>query len=42
MFAAMVRAGDLSRLTPIKEQLPDDFAWEKIKIVVAKVQRIRL
>ena len=42
VFAAMVRAGDLSRLTPIKEQLPDDFAWEKIKIVVAKVQRIRL
>ena len=42
VFEAMAKAGDLSKLTPIKEQLPEDFEWEKIKIVVAKVQRIRL
>ncbi len=42
VLGAMSRAGDLSRLMPIKEQLPDDFAWEKIKIVVAKIQRIRI
>ena len=42
VFEAMSKAEDLSKLTPIKEQLPEDFEWEKIKIVVAKVQRIRL
>ncbi|OIO48446.1 MAG: hypothetical protein AUJ34_03160 [Parcubacteria group bacterium CG1_02_41_12] len=42
VFEAMARAGDLSKLTPIKEQLPEDFEWEKIKIVVGKVKRIRI
>ena len=42
VLAALARAHDLSKLTPIKEQLPDDFPWEKIKMVIAKIQRIRL
>ena len=42
VFEAMGKVDDLSKLTPIKEQLPEDFEWEKIKIVVAKIQRIRL
>jgi ATP-dependent DNA helicase RecQ len=42
VFEAMGKAEDLSKLTPIKEQLPEDFEWDKIKIVIAKIQRIKL
>ncbi|OJI07599.1 hypothetical protein BK004_00730 [bacterium CG10_46_32] len=42
VFEAMGKAESLEKLTPIKEQLPENFEWEKIKIVVAKIQRIQI
>ena len=42
VFEAMAKADNLDKLTPIKEQLPEDFEWDKIKIVIAKIQRIKL
>lgn len=39
---AMVQAEDYQYLSSIKKQLPEDFSWDKIKIVVAKLRRIQL
>jgi len=42
VFEAMGKVEDLDKLTPIKEHLPEDFEWDKIKIVIAKVKRIKI
>lgn len=39
---AMAKVEDYQRLSPIKEHLPEDISYEKIKLVVAKIQRIKL
>ncbi|MDP6571330.1 MAG: RecQ family ATP-dependent DNA helicase [Patescibacteria group bacterium] len=42
VLTAMAKSDDYTRLTPIKEHLPEDFSWEKIRLVIAKIQRIFL
>ncbi len=40
VLTAMAKADDYTKLTPIKEHLPEDFSWEKIRMVIAKIHRI--
>lgn len=42
VIKAMAKAEDYTRLSPIKSELPDDITWEHIRMVIAKIQRIRL
>jgi hypothetical protein len=42
VLTAMAKADDYTKLTPIKEHLPEDFSWEKIRMVIAKIHRILL
>lgn len=42
VLSAMAKAEDYHYLSSIKKQLPEDFSWDKIKIVVAKLRRINL
>ncbi|MEK7158961.1 MAG: RecQ family ATP-dependent DNA helicase [Patescibacteria group bacterium] len=42
ILAALATAGDDLKLKPIKEKLPETISYEKIKLVIAKVQRVRL
>ena len=42
ILQAMSRAEDITRLAQIKEQLPESITYEQIKVVVAKIQRVKL
>lgn len=42
ILRAMSRAKNYQRLKSIKEQLPEDISYEKIRLVIAKIQKIIL
>lgn len=42
ILEAMARAQNYQLLKSIKEQLPEEISYEKIKIVIAKIKRIRM
>ncbi len=39
ILLAMAETGEYTKLTPIKEKLPEDISWEMIKLVFAKIAR---
>jgi ATP-dependent DNA helicase RecQ len=39
IISAIARAGGMQKLKPIKDKLPEDISYEKIKLVVAKIRR---
>lgn len=42
ILLAMAKADDYQRLRPIKDQLPENISYDKICLVIAKIQRIVL
>lgn len=40
VLLAMAKADDYQKLRSIKDQLPDDFSYGKIKLVIAKIRKI--
>jgi ATP-dependent DNA helicase RecQ len=42
IFSVIAAMGDDPRLKPIKEKLPETISYEKIKLVIAKIQRVKL
>ena len=42
ILQAMARAEDYQRLGSIKQQLPENIGYEKIKLVIAKIQWVKL
>lgn len=42
ILEAMSKAEDYTKLSPIKINLPDEISYEKIRIVMAKIQKVKL
>jgi len=42
ILIAMSEAEDYTKLSPIKVKLPDEISYEKIRLVMAKIQKVKL
>jgi len=42
ILQAMSEAEDYTKLSPIKVKLPDDISYEQIRLVMAKIQKVKL